>query len=37
LESRLNAPALAWAQEKLLGDGVGVRVLVVQMFLDIRD
>ncbi len=34
-EPRLDAPALAWAQQKLLGDGVGVRVLLVQMSLDV--
>jgi hypothetical protein len=34
---RLNAPARARAQEKLFGDGVGVRVLLVQMSLDLSD
>ena len=34
-EPRLDAPAVARAQEELLGDGVGVRVLLVQMFLNV--
>src|SRR6516162_9831536 len=34
LKSRLNAPAFSRTQEKLFGYCIGVRVLLVQMFLD---
>src|SRR5215831_5238426 len=34
LKSRLNAPAFSGTQEKLFGYCIGVRVLLVQMFLD---
>src|SRR5262249_14901101 len=33
-EPRLNAPAAPRAQQKLLGNSVGVRIFLVQMFLD---
>src|SRR5262249_15684168 len=35
LEPYLDAPARIGAQEELLGDGVGIGVLLVQMFLDV--
>ena len=36
-EPRLDAAAAAGAQEKLLGDGVGVGLLLVQVLLDVGD